>query len=306
MARRGVWLILGALGVALLLFLFNVSRPGTRLEGCPTAYSLPSSTRGAGLRVMSMNVLHGFPRFQHLTARLDLIADEMRRQDVDIALLQEVPWTRRLGSGAAYLARRAGFNYLYLRANGNRHTIFFEEGEAILSRFPLKDAGFLTLRPRAGFFEHRVALHATAVTPWGDVDLFATHLTTGGAEVNQAQVASLRAFVEETGSAAALVGGDFNARENSPQIEALARRWFDTFRGANPGDPGLTCCIDDLSQGPGEPLEKRIDYLFLVPRSAQGFRLKAAWRVLDQPAWTADGWQWASDHVGVLIELEPE
>jgi endonuclease/exonuclease/phosphatase family metal-dependent hydrolase len=304
MTPRYTWLALPLLLFAVLLFVLNVSRPGAHVEGCPAGCAQPGGGQGEGLRVLSMNVLHGFPRFEHLSQRLDLVADEIRRRDVDIALLQEVPWNLRLGSGAEYLARRARLNYLYLRANGNRHTIFFEEGEAILSRFPLHDVRYAELEPQAGFFEHRVVLHATAATPWGDVDLFVTHLTTGGDEVNGAQVASLQAFVAQTDRAVALVGGDLNAREDSPQIEMLVHEWVDTFRTAHPDDPGLTCCIDDLAHGPGEPLEKRIDYLFLVPRGEPGFQVQGAGRVLDQPAQTAGGWQWASDHVGILAEFE--
>jgi endonuclease/exonuclease/phosphatase family metal-dependent hydrolase len=304
MKRRCAWLLLPLLGAVLLLFLLNVSRVGTQAEGCPEGCAAPAQGHSDTLRVMSINVLHGFPRFEHLSRRLDLVADEIRRQGADIALLQEVPWNRHLGSGAEYVARRAGLNYLYLRANGNRHIILFEEGEAILSRFPLKDVSFVELQPRASFFEHRAVLHATAITPWGNVDLFATHLTTGEPEVNRAQVAFLRAFVEAKGIAPALVGGDFNAREDSPQIKALAREWVDTYRTAHPDEAGWTCCIDDLSHGPDEPLEKRIDYLFLVPRGGQGVGVKGAGQVLDEPARTIDGWQWASDHIGVLAELK--
>jgi endonuclease/exonuclease/phosphatase family metal-dependent hydrolase len=304
MKLRYAWLLLPLLGAVLLLFLLNVSRVGSRAEGCPVGCATAVEGHSDTLRVMSMNVLHGFPRFEHLAQRLDLVADEIRRQGVDIALLQEVPWSRHLGSGAEYLALRTGLNYLYLRANGNRHTILFEEGEAILSRFPLKNVSFVELRPCAGLFEHRAVLHATATTTWGDVDLFATHLTTGEPEVNRAQVAFLQAFVAESGVAPALVGGDFNATEDSPQVKTLAGEWVDTYRITHPNDRGSTCCIDDLSHGPDEPLEKRIDYLFLVPRGGQGVEVKSAWQVLDEPVRTINGWQWASDHIGVLAELK--
>jgi endonuclease/exonuclease/phosphatase family metal-dependent hydrolase len=301
--KRLIWLVPPLLGSALLLFLFNVSRVGANVEGCLQGCAAAGEGQEDVLRVLSMNILHGFPHFDRLTRRLDLVADTIRREDVDIALLQEVPWNRRLGSGAAYLAQRTGLNYVYLRANGNRHTIFFEEGEAILSRYPLKDVSFTELQPRAGFFEHRAVLHATAVTPDGEVDLFATHLTTGEPKINQAQVASLQAFVEQTGSARALVGGDFNARDDSPQIEMLARDWVDTYRAADPGEPGWTCCIDDLSSGPDEPLEKRIDYLFFVPRGGSDAEVKSARLALNEPIQTAGGWLWASDHLGILAEL---
>jgi len=73
---------------------------------------------------------------------LDLIAQEIRRQDADIVCLQEVPWAPHIGSAAQYLAARTGLNHVYFRANGNRWTILFEEGEAILSRYPLRDVTF--------------------------------------------------------------------------------------------------------------------------------------------------------------------
>jgi endonuclease/exonuclease/phosphatase family metal-dependent hydrolase len=248
---------------------------------------------------MSLNVLHGFPRFAHLPRRLDLVAAEIRRQDADIVCLQEVPW--HWGSAARTLAQQTGLNYLYLRANGNRWALLFEEGEVILSRFPLQDAAAVELTPRAGFFEHRVALAATAITPWGEVRVFTSHLTTGDPSLNRGQAADLVALVANDAVRPALVAGDFNAREDTPQIQALD--WIDTYRTAHPGDEGRTCCIGDLTAGPGEPLEKRIDYLFLVP-DAKPAEVVSSRRVFDTPFQEKDGWLWASDHVGLMAEID--
>jgi endonuclease/exonuclease/phosphatase family metal-dependent hydrolase len=249
---------------------------------------------------MSLNVLHGFPRFGHLRQRLDVIAGEIRRQDVDIACLQEVPWTPHLGGAARYLALKSGLNHLYLRANGNRWAILFEEGEAILSRYPLQHVAFRELLPRAGLFEHRVALWAAAATPWGDVNVFVTHLTHGDPEINRAQVASLKAFVGEAGQRPSIVAGDLNATEDDLQMGAVG--WTDTYRAANPDDEGYTCCIGDLSTGHEGNLAKRIDYVFLASGSEQ-IGIENSQRVLDQPAPLDGSWLWASDHVGVLTTL---
>ena len=303
--RRYGWLAL-FLGLLLTMWLLNVSKAGTHPEGCLQACSTAGGRRDGPLRVMSLNVLHGYPKFEHLSRRLDLITREIRRQDADIVCLQEVPWTRQLGSGAEYLSQRAGLNYLYLRANGNRRTIFFEEGVVILSRYPLKDPTFVELEPQAGFFEHRVVLHATATTRWGDVRVFVTHLTHGDPETNRKQTASLMAFAGTTGSGLAIVAGDFNATEDSPQVRALTDEWIDTYRAAKPDDEGRTCCIDNLAQGPAEDLEGRIDYVFLVPQAGQGFKVRSAQRVLDQPFQVSGSWQWASDHVGLLTAIEIE
>jgi endonuclease/exonuclease/phosphatase family metal-dependent hydrolase len=290
-------------GLLLAAWVLNASRPGRRAEGCPTGCSKAAQRVEGPLRVISLNLLHGFPRFERLSSRLDLVVAEIRRQDADIVCLQEVPWTLRLGSGAEYLASRTGLNYLFLRANGNRWAILFEEGEAILSRYPLRDPAVAELKPAPGLFEHRVALHATAVTPWGDLRVFVTHLTTGDPRLNHGQAAALQSFVAATGSGPAIVAGDFNATDDSPQIQALAGDWVDTYRVANPDDPGLTCCIDDLAVR-SEPLEERIDYLFLVPGQEGQARVVSSRKVLDRPVWVSDGWQWASDHVGLLTTIE--
>ena len=257
---RRVWL--AALGLLVFVWVLNVSRAGRQVEGCPQDCATAAPRQAGPLRILSLNVLHGFPRFEHLSQRLDRIADEVRRQDVDVVCLQEVPWTLRLGSAAEYLAERTGLNHLYLRANGSRWALLFEEGEAILSRYPLRDVMFAELEPRAGFFEHRVVLGATAVTPLGDVRVFVTHLTNGRPEVNRAQASALMALVGATGQGPAVVAGDFNATEDSPQIKAITSAWVDTYRAAHPDDNGHTCCVDDLSRGPGEPLEKRIEAVY--------------------------------------------
>lgn len=303
---RWRWLLLGLPLVG--IWVLHASRPGTHVEGCAQNCATVVPQEDAALRVLSLNVLHGFPRFSRLRARLDLIAAEIRRLDVDIACLQEVPWVAGLGGAARYLGRETGLNYLYLRANGNRWTILFEEGETILSRYPLQDAGYQVLAPSAGFFEHRVVLHAVAVTPWGPVDVFTTHLTHGASEINRAQAASLQAHVAQVSGGPAVVAGDFNATADTPQIRALA--WTDTYRTAHPGGPGIspeladgfTCCVDDLASGPEQRLSKRIDYLFLAPGTS-AVEVVDSQVVLDGPAQRKEGWLWPSDHAGVLTTL---
>jgi endonuclease/exonuclease/phosphatase family metal-dependent hydrolase len=293
--------------ILVVLFVLNASIPGSVAEGCPQGCALESVRSAGPLRVLSLNMLHGFPDFKDLPLRLDLIAAEIRRLDADVVLLQEVPWTRATGNGAQSLARQLGYNYLYYRAEGNRWLIFFETGQAILSRFPLKDTVFSVLPPQAGFFESRVALGATAATPWGDVAFFVAHLTDKGndPQVNRGQAESLRGFVEAHTSGLAVVGGDFNAREDSPQIVALAARWTDAYRAVHPGDAGLTCCIDNLTAAPGEPLEERIDYIFVVNQTVKSGQIASARHVFDHPFPAGSGWQWASDHTGLLVEIEP-
>lgn len=304
MTRKRTLVGLMTFVILLSAWVLNVSRVGSHVEGCPEDCAAVGMRGEGPLRVMSLNVLHGFPDFEELPERLDRIAEEIRRQDADVVLLQEVPWTSRLGNGAGYLSDRSGLNYLYLRANGNRWTIMFEEGEAILSRYPLLDAAFVELKPRAGFFEHRVVLSAKVATPWGEVSFFVTHLTNGEQEINRLQAAHLLEFVEVSGEGVRIIAGDFNAVESSIQIMGLTRLWVDTYHDANLIDDGFTCCIDDLAHGPDEALEKRIDYIFLATGEGHYARVVDSKRVLHQPFRYGDGWLWASDHIGLLTTIE--
>jgi endonuclease/exonuclease/phosphatase family metal-dependent hydrolase len=248
---------------------------------------------------MSLNMLHGFPRFERLRERLDLLAGEIRMREPDIVCLQEVPWALRIGNAARYLAGRTKMNFVYLRANGNRWAILFEEGEAILSHYPLTDLSFTELQPGAGLFEHRVVLGATVDAPGGELRVFVTHLTNGDPDVNRAQAEALMTFVRSYSEDLAIVAGDFNAREDSPQIQAISRHALDTFRLTQPQRVGNTCCLDDLSPASSGSLGERIDYIFLLASPQHDLRAPTCGLILDRPYWTPRGWLWTSDHAGL-------
>lgn len=302
--RRGL-ILFGWLALGLVIWLLNASTPG-KMEADVAATPSAKISSITSLSVLSLNMLHGYPDFTYLQPRLDLIAEAILRSKADIVLLQEVPWTRKLRSGAKILGQRTGMHYVYLRANGNRWTIFFEEGEAILSKYPLDNLSYTELQPQAGFFEHRVALHATTSTPLGEVDLFVTHLTDKDEQINRQQAAALREYVQREVSHQAIIAGDFNATENSPQISALAATWTDAFRFSHPLDRGYTCCIDDPRNGPDEILEKRIDYIFIQSHGRDTLTIEDTYLILEAPFPWDDGWLWASDHIGLMTILRRE
>ncbi len=296
-------LLLVAIILALIsLYTLNASTPGHVVMGCMDGCATHLARNSGPIRVVSLNMLHGFPNFKDLPTRLDLISGELKRIDADVVLLQEVPWTIRTGYGVRVLAEQLGFNYLYFRASGNHSLIFFEEGEAILSRFPLKNPHSTSLSPRVSIFEKRVSLAATAVTPGGEVTFFVTHLTDKDPQARIGEARALEAFVSAYAGSLNIIAGDFNAQETTPPIELLSQVWMDTYRSMHPADPGLTCCIDDLHSGGGEPLEERIDYIFMTGNTGN---LVSAKRVFDHPFETANGWQWASDHIGLMVEISP-
>ena len=94
------------------------------------------------MRFLTLNVFHGFPKFKNLSVRLGLIADEINRLDPDVVMLQEVPWRSGHDLAVDILSKSTGMNYVYIRSNGNVETLGFEEGSAILSRFPLRNPVF--------------------------------------------------------------------------------------------------------------------------------------------------------------------
>jgi endonuclease/exonuclease/phosphatase family metal-dependent hydrolase len=181
--------------------------------------------------------------------------------------------------------------------------VLFEEGEAILSRYPLHDVDFAELRPRAGFFEHRMVLGATVVTPRGEVRVFVTHLTNGDVEVNRAQADSLLTFVTSAGHDLAIIAGDFNATEDSPQIRTISEEAVDAYRLLHPEGGGPTCCLDDLSSGRRDQLTKRIDYAFVFASPEHDVRVLDCDLELDRPFPSPRGWLWVSDHVGLIATL---
>lgn len=286
-------------------YVLTASRIGA-LESCLTECSQFSYEDDDKFLVVNLNMLHGYPDFEHLTERLEFIIDQLRIISPDIVTLQEVPWTRATGSAVRFLAEATGMNYVYLPVNGNRWTIFFAEGEAILSKYPLENVEYLELLPRAGLFEHRVALKATALFPWGKIHIVSTHITNGDPKVNELQTQHLNQYVSGIKSGAVIVAGDFNATENSPQIKSSANEWIDTYRIINPDLPGFTCCVEDLVASPVETnLVERIDYIFLVPKGEMHSpSVIGSKRVFVTPFWSGFHWLWASDHVGIQSKFQ--
>ena len=306
MKRRSRLLVLA--GVLLAAFwVSGVSLPGNRVQGCASGCATASAD-DAVARVLAMNVMHGFPRFAGTARRLDLLAAFIEREGVDIALLQEVPWLPWLGNGAERVAHASGMNHLFVRANGNARRIGFEEGVAVLSRFPLRDAGLLELGPRMGVFDHRVALHVVADLPAGPLSLVVSHLASGDAGINAGQLRALRGFVDAVAGPVTLIGADLNAPPESARVRAITAGWVDAWDTAGEGDGG-TCCARDLRAPPPSQLRWRPDYLFVrVPAAGRTgaqpvFDIVSARRVLDQPLAEGEGWLRVSDHAGVLVEL---
>lgn len=284
----------GAFAIAAMMpALWRVSQVNASVQTRLVPAQTVSSSQ-VPLRVLTLNLWHDWPFHRQLDARLEQVAATVKREQADIVCLQEVPNATGFPDTAQELADRLGMAYAYGRANGDREAIGFEEGVAILSRYPLQSPQVIEVEPRVSPVEHRMALRVFATTPAGQVAVYCAHLTTSR-RANPEQVDWLHRFVlDDAGSRTAIIAGDFNAAGDSTHIQALAGSWLDTFRIANPLDPGHTFTFS--LPVVGTLLSHRIDYIFLAPGRSGG-------EVVDSRRLFVDG-DSPSDHLAVLTTLK--
>lgn len=246
---------------------------------------------GAEITILSANLCHDWPRHRRLRQRLEAVAQLIESEQVDIALLQEVARTPTIRADE-WLSQRLGMAFLYSTANGHETAVGFEEGLAIYSRFPLTAPTVTKLNPGSPI-THRLGLGARVDTSFGTLQVFSVHLGLLPAR-NAAQLAYLRdwtATISE--NYPSVVGGDFNAHENSPQIARAKKAWIDTFRHLHPDADGAT---HEFRWPWGTKRRRRLDYLFLQPTNTE-FQVLSA-RHLMAPGGPH------SDHQAVLTRLK--
>ncbi len=252
------------------------------------------------LRVLSFNI-YGAPD-SNWPVRRSMILDNLVELQPDIIALQEVVETpgtggadnrARILSDSLYFMTGTHYEYRWQRTHFSWNQ--FDEGIAVLSRYPILDSGFIELPP--GLFS-RKALWCRVLTPAGIVNFFDTHLSFGNQEaVRLAQVRSLKQYVagivSDSTAVLTFVSGDFNTGPVSPPIElmvntdSLGMRYLDTWREANPGQNGYTIPSDNPSD--------RIDYVFLLDNHRG--RIHDLRLVFDQSNTENI---YPSDHIGVL------
>lgn len=222
----------------------------------------PAAGTDDSIVVLTANLWHDWPRHRRLPERLESFARLVESEGAQVVLLQEV--IRNAGLRAdEWLAERLGMGFAYTRANGHAGAIGFEEGVAVLSRFPISEPTHLCMQPSNVPFVNRVALGTRLETPCGDIWAFSTHLGILK-NMNAAQIAHLHSWVMATsGSATAMIGGDFNTAESSPQMGLIRENWVDLYRHLN--SPGEDATYELRMPWGGSIWRARLDYLFLQP-----------------------------------------
>lgn len=243
------------------------------------AGTTPTAAATDQLRVLQLNAFHGYPdperrllvqeRPSDRLRRAEHLATEVSRLQPDVVVLQEAWCAVDEGCLADRLARKLRFHAVYARANGSLRWLGFEEGSAILSRFPIADPRVWPLGPDPDAFERRIALTARIDHPGLHFEVVGVHLANGDTDLAGAQAAGLLERLGGSGRPV-LVAGDLNL----PSDHAAVAR----FREAG---------YRDLMDG-------GLDYVLLDAANSGWWPL---WT-----EWTETGA--VSDHPGILVEFQ--
>jgi endonuclease/exonuclease/phosphatase family metal-dependent hydrolase len=275
-----------------------------------------NSAAGEPIRVVTFNLLHGGPVAsltgdgERLEERLAIVAAELRQLQPDVVALQEASIGSRRGHVAERLARELGYHVAHASTTERVFpssllsrlvvaVIDFNEGPAVLSRWPIVSRDVIELTRCGRLFDARVVLRVAVDTPLGSIQIYSTHTSGDACQLRHIE----RIARAQRTPLPSLLMGDFNASEDVPALASLKRGMLDAFRVNNPDEPGFT----DLQQiaASTATVSQRYDYIFVVPGGAATGSVMASRLVLNAPRRYADGAVlWPSDHYGVLAELD--
>jgi endonuclease/exonuclease/phosphatase family metal-dependent hydrolase len=263
------------------------------------------------MRVVTMNVLG--PANPDWDRRRRLIAETLQRLSPDIIALQEVP----IGSAPEVVDELLGAGY---HVQGFSKTAEDGVGGALATRRPHRIIDEIDQRctPRAESLPWCATLIAEVNTAIGKV-LVAHHKPSWqfGYEFERQQqaIAAARALEHHaTGADHVIVLGDFDATPDAASMrfwrgrqpfDGISVCYQDAWETAHTAEPGLTFTAANPLVRAGEvatAVSRRIDYV-LIRSGAHGptLQVRSCDLVLDRPV---DG-VWASDHFGVVADLEP-
>jgi len=262
------------------------------------------------IRVLTWNL---WWRFGDWRRRQDAILEVLADARPDLCGLQEV-WAGPDGNQAELLARELGLQWAYSASSkpqpwrervGDAN---LDVGNAVLSRWPIAAHRAVRLPAGGEPDEGRTALYARIDAPGGPLPFFTTHLNADPAHsaVRCGQVELLARFVaDHDGTRGPIVTGDFNAEPDSDEMRRLGghktapvvpgRVLVDTWRFADPGDPGHTWDRRNPYVAESVFPSARVDYIMVGTRVA----VKEVRLVGDAPV----GGVWPSDHAAVLASI---
>jgi len=269
------------------------------------------------VRVLSWNL---WWRYGPWEQRQQAIAATLADVQPDLCGFQEVwggPGEGGPGQNLAIdLAGRLGMHWCWAEAGkvGDEEDgseLFI--GNAILSRWPITAQAADAL-PVTTSDEPRVALYAKIDTPGGALPMFTTHLTwgLGRSALRVAQVRALASFVADHCGGCTyppVITGDFNAEPGSDELRLLGGLLadpavpglvlLDSWRYADPRDPGFTWDLRNPYQDDSLIPNSRIDYILVgLPWEGRG-RVTSVRLAGNAPVRGV----WPSDHFAVVADL---
>ncbi len=242
---------------------------------------------------------------EHLEERLALAIEGLRALDADVIGLQEASVASDRGDVAARVADALGYHHVRASSGWRwmgwmaRTFLGFEEGPAIVSRFPITSTQVLPLEACDRGYG-RVLLCATLATPWGELDACSTHTSSSAC-----QLRSVAALLDARRRTVPLVlTGDLNTTGGSEGSRYLRTtlRLRDTFLVANRGADGFT--VWQPVRDPERRATRRVDFILVAPAPDAMLRVLDSRVVLDRLGTARDGTPlWPSDHYGVLSDV---
>lgn len=232
------------------------------------------------LKVLTYNVHHANPPTKEGFIDLPAIARVINDSGADLVALQEIDVdTKRSGKGidqASELGRLTNMHHFFVKG------IDYEGGEygiAILSRYKILKTDSLRLPMKEGVSgEPRVLALVTVEPIKGKPIVFgSTHLDLK-AETRVLQAEAITEHLENV-KVPVILGGDFNARPESPEINILDQHFT---RSSIPN--GFTIPVTNPN--------REIDFIMFKPEDH--FKVKKH-QVIDE--------QYASDHLPVYVEF---
>ncbi len=184
----------------------------------------------ADITVMTFNVAHGRGNklgasnwqkngLDELKKHLEQIAKQIESSTADIVVLNEVDfssvWSFHFNQ-AKYIAKNTSLNYVVEQKNMDVSFPFikYQFGNAILSRYPLKDAAFIQHLPLSKieniFVGNHDAVYATSETPLGNIGVFAIHLDYRSEDTRVEAIKQLEEISNKSKQPIVILG-DFNS-----------------------------------------------------------------------------------------------
>ena len=229
------------------------------------------------LKVMTYNL-----RFGEL-ASLEQLAEFIKSEDPDLVALQELDWMTKRDRAPHQHDKD------FITELGYRTHMFSLYGKTIpyaggyygiglLSKKPYVNMKKIILPKAEGVKEYRALLMAEIEVSEADTIVFAsTHLDYSSSEARIAQVKVITSVLKDCGYPV-IVGGDFNATPDSPEIKEYFKDW-------------KSLSSDQLTS-PAKRPKNKIDYLFAYPLHL--------WKLISSQVPPIQ----FSDHLPIISEVE--